>query len=211
MQVRYVAFAALLLTVGCDRKAHEVRAAAAAKSAQEAEIDERSKVIAQGLIQKAQDDANKTRVAAARAQADARKQVHQAATDHPGNFLESSDLQVANDGKRHLTSVALLNKSPFSMSDIHGTADFHGAGSDGGSPGDVMAQVPIQLTGSIAPGASMVFNEQQHTLSGAGIRLPRDPVQVTFTITSARVGMEGIDSMTTNVAVDGGGAAAMTP
>jgi len=68
--------------------------------------------------------------------------------------------------------------------------------------------VPIQLTGAIAPGASMVFSEQQHTLSGAAIQLPKVPSQVSFTVTSATVGSEGMDSTT---APDGGVASAGAP
>jgi hypothetical protein len=206
MQFRYVALAVSLFAVGCDSKAKELQQAAAAKSAQEAEIDERSKVVAQALIDKAAQDAEAKRQVAMQQEADARKQLQQAATDHPGKFLESSKLQMVDAGGRHLTSIALKNSSKFSMTDVRGTVDFHGGADFHGDHGDVMAQVPVQLTGAIAPGASMVFSEQQHTLSSAPIQLSTAPALVTFTVTSATVGLEGIDSTATPAApvADGG-------
>ena len=88
------------------------------------------------------------------------------------------------------TSMSLTNKSKFSMTDIRGTVDYHGEDSHGNDSG-IVAQVPVQLTGAIAPGASMVFSEQQHTLSGAAIQLPKAPSSVTFSVTSVTVGLEG--------------------
>jgi hypothetical protein len=211
MQVRTIALAASLslslFAVGCNNKAKEASRAAAAKSAEEAEIDQRSKVVAQGLIQQAADDAEKKRAAAAQQKAEARKKLQQAAIDNPGSVLDSNKLQMVDDGKRHLTSISLTNKSEFSMTDIRGTVDFHGGADYHGDNGDIMAQVPVQLTGAIAPGASMVFSEQQHTLSGAAIQLPKAPAQVTFTVTGAKVGSEGIDSTAVPMAADGGAVA----
>jgi hypothetical protein len=210
MQLRYIALAALF-TIGCSNKAKEASKAAAAKSAEAAEIDQRAGAIAQTMIQKAADDADKKREAAEQQKANARKQLQQTTMDHPGSFLESSKLQVVGEAKRHLTSIALTNSSKFSMSDIRGTVDFH-AGSDyHGDNGDIMAQVPVELTGAIAPGASMVFSEQQHTLSGAEIQLPKAPGLVTFTVTKVRVGSEGIDSLPVPTTADAGVASGGTP
>jgi len=208
MQFRTIALATSLFVVGCSNKAQEVSQAAAAKSAEAVEIDQRSKVIAQGLIQAAAEDADKKRELARQQTADAQKQLHQATVDHPEKFLSSDKLQVVNEGKRRLTSISLTNTSKFSMTDIRGTVDYHGGADPMGDNGDVLAQVPIQLTGAIAPGASMVFSEQQHTLSGAAIQLPKVPSQVSFTVTSATVGSEGMDSTT---APDGGVASAGAP
>lgn len=208
MQFRTIALATSLFVVGCSNKAQEVSQAAAAKSAEAVEIDQRSKVIAQGLIQAAAEDADKKRELARQQTADAQKQLHQATVDHPEKFLSSDKLQVVNEGKRRLTSISLTNTSKFSMTDVRGTVDYHGGADPMGDNGDVLAQVPIQLTGAIAPGASMVFSEQQHTLSGAAIQLPKVPSQVSFTVTSATVGSEGMDSTT---APDGGVASAGAP
>ena len=208
MQFRTIALATSLFVVGCSNKAQEVSQAAAAKSAEAVEIDQRSKVIAQGLIQAAAEDADKKRELARQQTADAQKQLHQATVDHPEKFLSSDKLQVVNEGKRRLTSISLTNTSKFSMTDIRGTVDYHGGADPMGDNGDVLARVPIQLTGAIAPGASMVFSEQQHTLSGAAIQLPKVPSQVSFTVTSATVGSEGMDSTT---APDGGVASAGAP
>jgi hypothetical protein len=208
---RYIALAVLLVGLGCSNKAKEASKAAAAKSAEEADIDQRSKVVAQGLIQKAADDAEKKRQAAEQQKADARKKLQQAATDHPASFLESDKMQMVDQGKRRLTSISLTNKSQFSMSDIRGTVDFRGGADYHGDNGDIMAQVPVQLTGTIAPGASMVFSEQQHTLSGAAIQLPKVPAQVTFTITNAKVGSEGIDPTAAPAAADAGATASGAP
>ena len=208
MQSRYVALAALLLAVGCGNKAKEASHAAAAKSAEEAQIDERSRVVAQALIEKAAEDADKRRAAAEQQKADARKQLQQATRDHPETFLKSSKLQMVDEGKCHLTSISLTNSSKFSMTDIRGTVDYHG---DTGDTGDILAQVPVQLTGAIAPGASMVFSEQQHTLSGAAIRLPKAPSLVSFTVTNATVGSEGIDWTPAPAAADAGVASGGAP
>jgi hypothetical protein len=201
MQFRHIALAGLLFAVGCSDKAQEVRQAAAAKSAEEAEIDERAGVVAKGLIEKAAADADEKRRAEEHEKAAALTQLRQAAVDHPERFLESSMLQMVEEGKRHLTSLSLTNHSKFSMTDIRGTVDYHGGTGDNG---DILAQVPVQLTGAIAPGASMVFSEQQHTLSGAAIQLPKAPSNVTFSVTNVTVGLEGIDSTSAPGAADGG-------
>ncbi len=198
MHLRHIAGAALLIAVGCGNKAKETSQAAAAKSAEEAKIDQRARAVAQDLIQSAAADADKKRELAKQQQADARRQLRESAVDHPDKFLLSDKLQTTDDGKRRLTSIAITNSSTFSMSDIHGTVDYHG------DHGDVLARVPTQLTGAIAPGASMVFSEQQHTLSGTPIQLPKAPTTVTFTITSVKVGSEGIDSTSTPAVADGG-------
>jgi hypothetical protein len=194
MQFRHIALAASLLAVGCGSKAEEASQAAAAKSAEEADIDKRAGAVAQALIQKAAEDADAKRDAAAQQKTDARKQLQQATMDNPGKFLESNKLQMADEGKRHLTSISLTNSSKFSMTDIRGTVDYHGGPEVRGDNGDILAKVPVELTGAIAPGASMVFSEQQHTLSGAAIQLPKVPSVVTFTVTNVTVGSEGIDS-----------------
>jgi hypothetical protein len=204
MRLRCIALAVSLLAVACDGKSKEASRAAAAKSANEAQIDERAKVIAQDLIRRAQDDADKTRETAEQQKTDERKRLHQAAVDHPGDLLESSSLQVADDGRHRLTSVLLTNKSQFSMSEIRGTVDFHGGAGDGGADSEIMAQVPVQLTGAIVPGASMVFSEAQRTIAGAAIRLPRAPLEIRFTVTSAKVGSEGLDSSPVSVGTDAG-------
>jgi hypothetical protein len=195
MQSRTIAIAALLLVVGCNGN-EKARQAAAAKSAEAKEIDERAKVIAEAAIKKAADDAEKKHEADVRQKADALKQLRQNVIDHPGSFLESSKLQM-DAGKRHLTSIALTNKSKFSMTEIRGTVDYHG------EDGNVVARVPVQLSGAIVPGASMVYSEQQHTLSGAAVQLANAPPDVTFTVTSATVGTEGVD-MTEPLTVDAG-------
>jgi hypothetical protein len=176
-----------LLAIGCSNKTKTEEQAAAAASAEAEEIDKRSKIIAQGLIQQATDEANKEREAERQRKADARKELRQALMSHPGNFVDSSDLQMVNAGKRHLTSISLTNNSKFSISDIRGTVDFHGGPDFHADDGDILAHVPVQLTGAIAPGASMVFSEQQHTLSGVAIQLPKTPSVVTFTITSVKL------------------------
>ena len=204
MQSRHIALAALLFAVGCSNKADEAKQAAAAKSA-EAKIDERARVIAQGLIDKAADEAERKRAAAKQQEMDARRQLQQAAMDHPGKFLESSKLQMTSDARRHLTSISLTNSSKFSMTDIRGTVDYHG------DTGDILARVPVELTGAIAPGASMVFSEQQHTLSGAAVQLSTAPSHVTFTITSATVGSEGIDPTPPPATADAGVASGGAP
>ena len=213
MQVRTIAVAVslMLFAVGCSTKAKEASRAAAAKSAEEAEIDQRSKVVAQGLIQQAADDAEKKRAAAKQQKADARKELRQTAMDHPGSVLESNKLHMINDGKRHLTSISLTNKSKFSMSDIRGTVDYHGGPDARSDHGDILARVPVELTGAIAPGASMVFSEQQHTLSGASIQLPKAPSLVTFTVTNVTVGSEGIDATPAPAAADAGVAGGGAP
>jgi hypothetical protein len=90
------------------------------------------------------------------------------------------------------------------MTDIRGTVDYHGGPNDHGDDGDVLAHVPVQLTGTIAAGASMVFSEQQHTLSGAAIQLGKAPSFVTFTVTKVTVGSEGIDPTPAPAAADAG-------
>ena len=138
MQCRYIALAALLFAAGCGNKAkNEASQAAAAKSAEEAEIDERAKVIAQGLIQKAADDAEKKREAAEQQKADALKQLQQDAIAHPGKFLVSDALQTAGEAQRRLTSISLTNKSKFSMTDIRGTVDYHGGSDSRSDNGDI--------------------------------------------------------------------------
>src|SRR5271170_3168468 len=98
MQCRYIALATLLFAVGCGNKAKdEASQAAAAKSAEEAEIDQRARVVAQDLIQKAADDAEKKRQAAEQQKADAIKQLQQDAMAHPGKFLASNALQTAGE------------------------------------------------------------------------------------------------------------------
>jgi hypothetical protein len=190
MQFRHIALASWLFAAGCGDKSKGASQAAAAKSAEEADIDKRAGVVAQDLIQKAVDDAKAKRETAERQAADARRELRQAAIDRPGGFLESNKLQMVDEGKRHLTSLSLTNKSTFSMTDVRGTVDYHGGDGDNG---DILAKVPVQLTGTIGPGASMVFSEQQHTLTGASIQLPKAPSQVIFTVTNATVGSEGID------------------
>jgi hypothetical protein len=205
MQFRHIARAALLLAVGCGSKAQEASQAAAAKSAEEAEIDKRCTVVAQALIEKAAEAADQKREAAERQKLDARTQMRQATVDRPESFLDSNKMQMVDEGKRHLTSISLTNKSKFSMSDIRGTVDYHGDPGAQGDHGDVVARVPVELTGAIAPGASMVFSEQQRTLSGASIQLPtKAPSIVTFTVTHVTVGSEGIDSTPAPAAADAG-------
>jgi hypothetical protein len=202
---------ALLLAVGCGKKATTEQQAAAAKSAEAEEIDKRARVVALELIQQAADDARKQREAEKQQRAAALQQLRQTALDHPGRFLEASDLQVVNDGKRRLTSVSLTNTSRFAMSDIRGTVDFHGGPDFHGDNGDVLAQVPVQLTGAIARGGSMIFSEQQHTLSGASIQLPKNPSVVTFTVTSVKLGPDDdLDPPLASPATDGGIASAST-
>jgi hypothetical protein len=203
MQLRYLAVAASLFAFGCNNGAKEASKAAAAKSAEAVEIDTRAKAIAENLVQKAADDADKKQQAAKLQKADARRQLQQAAIDHPEKFLESSKLQMVEQGKRRLTSIALTNNSKFSMTDIRGTLDFHGENGLGQASG-IMAQLPIELTGSIPPGGSMVFSEQQHTLSGSSITLPKAPSSASFTVTRAKVGSEGIDETAVPAIQDGG-------
>src|SRR6185312_9378470 len=167
MQTRTIVIAALLLTAGCGN-AEKARQAAAAKSAEAAEIDARAKVVAEDLIKKAADDAEKRREADARQKADAIKQLRQNVVDHPASFVESSKLQM-DSGKRRLTSISLTNRSKFSLTEIQGTVDYHA------EDGTVVARVPVQLSGAIAPGAALVFSEQQHTLSGAAAQLASAP------------------------------------
>jgi hypothetical protein len=195
-----------LFAVDCSNTAQGASQAAAAKSAEKAEIDERSGVVAQALIQKAAADADQKREAEKQQKAEARTQLRQATIDHPGRFLESNKLQMVDEGRRHLTSISLTNSSKFLMTDIHGTVDYHGGVDYHGDNGDILAQVPVQLTGAIAPGASMVFSEQQHTLSGAAIQLPKVPSSVTFSVTNVTVGLDGIDSTPAPAAAADGGA-----
>src|SRR6185312_10272388 len=145
MQTRTIVIAALLLTAGCGN-AEKARQAAAAKSAEAAEIDARAKVVAEDAI----------------------KQLRQNVVDHPASFVESSKLQM-DSGKRRLTSISLTNRSKFSLTEIQGTVDYHA------EDGTVVARVPVQLSGAIAPGAALVFSEQQHTLSGAAAQLASAP------------------------------------
>jgi hypothetical protein len=199
MKLRCIALTTSLFVVGCNNHAKEASMAAAAKSAEAVVIDQRAKVVAEDLVRKAAVDADQKQQTAEKQKFDARKQLQQHTTDHPGSFLESSKLQMVEQGKRHLTSIVLTNSSKFSMSDIHGTIDFHDD-SHGNDVG-IVAQVPVQLTGAIAPGASMVFSEQQNTLSGASVQLSNPPSSVSFTVTGVKVGSEGLDAPP---AADGG-------
>jgi hypothetical protein len=203
MHLRYIALTGLLFAFGCNNKAKEANQAAAAKSAQAAEIDTRAKAVAEDLIRKAADDTEKKQQTDKQQRFDARKALQQAAIDKPGDFLDSSKLEMAEKGQRHLTSISLTNKSKFSMTDIRGTVDYHGDGSRG-TDGGILAQVPVELTGAIAPGASMVFSEQLHTLAGSTIQLPKTPTSVSFTVTSAKVGSEGLDTPPAPMAAAGG-------
>jgi hypothetical protein len=193
MKLRCIALTTSLFVVGCNNHAKEASMAAAARSAEAVEIDQRAKIIAEDLVQKAASDADQKQQAAEKQKIDARKQLQQDTMDHPGNFLEPSKLQMVEQGKRHLISIVLTNSSKFSVTDIHGTIDFHGDDSHGNDVG-VVAQLPVQLTGAIAPGASMVFSEQQNTLSGASVQLSKPPTSVSFTITGVKVGSEGLDA-----------------
>jgi uncharacterized lipoprotein NlpE involved in copper resistance len=198
----------LLLAIGCGNKSKQAEQAAAAKSAEAAEIDNRAKAIAEELVQQAADDAKKQRDAENQQRAEARKALRQVAMDHPGLVLESSKLQLVNDGKRHLTSISLTNNSKFSMSDVEGTLDFHGGPDVHGDDSDVLAHVPVQLTGEIASRSSMVFSEHQHTLSTSSIQLATAPTGVTFTVTSVKLAPD--DDSDAPPGADAGGASAST-
>jgi hypothetical protein len=199
---------ALLLVIGCSNSVKKEEQAAAAKSAEAAEIDSRARTVALEVVQQAAEDAKKQRDAENQQRADVRKALRQAAMDHPGLFLDSSNLQLVNDGKRHLTSISLTNNSRFSMSDIQGTVDYHGGADYQGDDGDVLAHVPVQLTGEIASRSSMVFSEQQHTLSAPSVQLPTAPSVVTFTVTSVKLAPD--DDIDAPPGSDAGGASAST-
>jgi hypothetical protein len=187
MSLRRLSASAVVLVLafsGCgqDKKAAQE---AAAKKAEEAEIDVRAKAIAGELVQKATDDEAKRQALAAQQAQAAHKAEWQRVVDHPELFLEPSNLETAGASARRLTSISITNKSKYAVTDVRGTLDFHG----GDNPEVVVAQVPITLSGSIGPGASMVFSERQHTLDGAAIELTRAATRESFTV----VGVASVD------------------
>jgi len=192
MSVRQLSVFAGVLAMalaGCGQGKRTAQAAAAQK-AQEAEIDERAKAIAGDLVKKAADDEAKSQLAAAQQARDARRAEWQRVVDHPERVLEADNLETAGGGARRLTSVSITNKSKYAVTDVRGTLDFRG----GGNPDEVMAKVPIALSGSIGPGASMVFSEREHTLTGVAIKLASAASRVTFTVVGvASVDASGLD------------------
>jgi hypothetical protein len=175
----------LVMALAACGKSKQVEQQAEAKKAEEAEIDKRAKAIAGELVQKATEDEAKRQELAAQQKQDARKAEWQRVVDHPDQVLEVGQLETAGSSTQRLTRISVTNKSRFAVTDVRGTLDFHVRD----SAEEVAAKVPVTLTGSIGPGASMVFSERQHTLTGAAIKLDKGPTRVTFTV----VGVASVD------------------
>jgi hypothetical protein len=200
-----------LFAVGCSHKAKDAEQAAAAKAAESQLIDERSRVVAVALIDRATADAEKKRVLDRRRRDLARQDERKSVVDHPGLSLAFSELQFADEGKRRLTSLSATNTSKFAISKIRGTVDYHGGEHFHGDNGDIMARVPIELSGAIAPGGSLTFDERQHTLTGASIQLPDSPSRATFTVTSAIVAPLDLEEPPPSTDADAGSASPSAP
>ena len=187
---------------GCGRGKNAAQLAEA-KKAQETEINDRARSIAGELTREASELDAKRQAAAAQHARDTRRAEWQRVVDHPEQVLEAANVQTTAGGALRLVSVSVTNKSKYAVTDVRGTVDFHGGDSDD----DVMARVPVKLSGSIGPGASMVFSERQHTLSGAAIKLAKAPSAATFTVVSVTsVDPGGLEPVATSN-TDGGAAA----
>ncbi len=80
---------------------------------------------------------------------------------NPSKFLTASgEGQAAGFlwADTDVTSVTVFNKGRFPAADLEGMADLLGGN------GGLMASVPVQLTGSVAPGQSVTFSAAAGTL-----------------------------------------------
>ncbi len=182
--MRYsIAVLVLVIGVGCQSGAKK----AAEEKKEEAEISQRATQAASAAALKVvQDDESRRRDEAQQA-ALSKKMMRDMVEKSPATFLTVDNLELVNKGAhRRLDSVSLTNNSKFLVSDVRGNLDLHGDSELPGTGNDVVASIPIELTGSIAAGASMVFSVAQHNLAGGTIQLPSSAFHETFTVTGIR-------------------------
>jgi hypothetical protein len=181
-----VAVVALLVGAsGCSSRSKDI---AAAKKDVEAELDGRAATAASAAVKQALAEDQKNRDERARRVAEARRAEHDDVVKRPEAFLSASNLQTSRKaaGTLQLTSMSLTNTSKYPMTDVRGTLDLHGTTADAGTTSDVISSVPVELAGAIAPGASMVFTSDAHSLVGGAAPVSGTVDRVTFTVTGVK-------------------------
>ena len=199
MRYRHLGLLALLLITGCKSQSEKQREAEALNQARQAEIDKRAQAIAEKMAQKIRADeeakrAEDTTQEIARREAEsarkARKVDAEAAMraqikSNPAPFFQASNIRMLDKGiinsYRHLSSIELTNRSKYAVSRMQGNLNFFD-GTD-----QVFATIPIGLSGSLAPGASFVFSEQQRTLAGGTVQMTKKPARTEFVVTHVQL------------------------
>jgi len=178
MSPKHIAVVSLCL-FGCQAAADKRKAQ---QQAENKRLEERARSIAGEMAQRATDEAERRQQTALEQARAERELMRREVSEHPAKFLEVGKVQATDHGWRRLTSLSLTNNSRFAVSNIGGTVDFHGP-SD--IEPDILAQVPVQLSGSLAPGATMTFTQDLHNIAGAaGVRFEEPISHVTFTVRS---------------------------
>jgi hypothetical protein len=185
---RPLAAVVLLLAsaASCSSRSKDI---AAAKRDVEKDMDGRAAAAASAAVKSAMDDQEKQREERARREADAKRAERDAVMKRPEAFLAATNVQTSKKAANTiaLASLSITNTSKYPMTDVRGTLELHGGDmADAGMSTDVIASVPIELSGSIAPGASMSFTAEQHTVSGGSVQVKNPVDRVTFTVTGVR-------------------------
>ncbi len=219
MRRQYIALAALLALASCKSEAERQKEVAEAKQKQDEEIDKRARAIAQEMAKKIEADEEKKRgeqVEQIKADEEKKRteEVQQAAAQrraavdaarlnlvqNPARFFQASDARFLDKGiinsYRHLTTITLANRSPFSVSGIQGKVDFYDA------TNNLMATIPVTLRGALGPGSSMIFSEQQGNLTGGTVQLSGKVGRATFAVTKVLVAPLAIDPSATQKQAD---------
>ena len=198
-----VALLVALMFGGCKSQAEKQKEAEAQKQAQEAEIDKRAQAIADKMAEKIKADDEKKRVADEQKRAEdeeerrradfteklqkqmAESALRQQLLTNPTPFFKASNPQMFDKGiinsYRHLSSIELTNRSKYPVTNIRATLNFLD------SSGQLFATIPVQLAGSLAPGASSVFSEQQDTLKSGTVQMTSKPARTTFAVTHVEI------------------------
>ncbi len=183
---QWIVCGVLVLALGC----HGREKKAAAQKQLEAQVEQRATQLASEQAQQLVAQSEERQNAAAQHAADARAALRNKVLASPADFVDIGEVQVVTrDGYQQLVSVALTNHAEFAMTNLSGALDLHGdVDHPGGQPGggDVVATVPVALTGSIAPGASMRFSAREHTLAATPVKLAQPPSQSTFRVTAVQ-------------------------
>jgi hypothetical protein len=203
MRIIDVGLLMLLAFAGCKSQAEKQREAEAQKQAQEAEIDKRAQAIADKMADKIradeatkrQDDEKKHQDEEdQRKKADETEKIRRAVQEgamksqlmaNPAPFFQATNPQMFDKGiinsYRHLSSIELTNRSKYPVTNIRASLNFLDAN------GQLFATIPVQLAGSLAPGASSVFSEQQRTLTSGTVQMTAKPARTTFAVTHVEI------------------------
>jgi hypothetical protein len=182
-----VAIVAVLLCAACDKEKAKLEqqqhdqaiAAAAASSAAAAQAekdkDTTAAAASQAAVQAAALQAQRDTTDRAKAAADLRSDVQA----NPGKYLQVTNSQAYDKGLinsyRQLTSLTLLNKSSFALTDLKGSVDWEDA--SGASTGTT----PFTLVGSIPAGATLTFSTANGTMTSGTLQTKTNKTQIKFT------------------------------